>query len=218
MTPAAPDNEMPLSALPLVAILRGVSTEQVVKVATVLHQAGIRAIEVPLNSPDPFASIAALSAAQLPNLLVGAGTVLNEGDVRRTHQAGGRLVVSPNCNPNVIRTAVQLAMRCMPGVATATEVFTAIDAGARDLKLFPAVTLGPGHLQALTAVLPVGVKVFPVGGVALGDIPQWLRAGAAGFGFGSELFRPNYSLEEIGQRARDLVQVFLSARTALQQQ
>lgn len=196
----------------LVAILRGVTPERVVEVGDVLYAAGFRLIEVPLNSPDPFASIAALAGCNRPDWVVGAGTVLNVADVQRTQAAGGRLVVAPNCDPEVIRCAVQLGMQVMPGFATATEAFQAIAAGARDLKLFPACTYGPRHLQALRAVLPQSVRVFPVGGVGTGEIAGWLAAGAAGFGLGSELFRPEYKLAEIGQRAADLVRAVREAR------
>jgi 2-dehydro-3-deoxyphosphogalactonate aldolase len=196
----------------LVAILRGVVPERIVKVGDVLYAAGFRIIEVPLNSPDPFASIAALAACNRPDWTVGAGTVLTVADVQRTQAAGGRLVVAPNCDPEVIRSAVQLGMQVMPGFATATEAFQAIQAGARDLKLFPACTYGPRHLQALRAVLPTSVRVFPVGGIGVGDIAAWLTAGAAGFGLGSELFRPEYELEEIAQRAADLVRAVREVR------
>jgi 2-dehydro-3-deoxyphosphogalactonate aldolase len=196
----------------LVAILRGVVPERVVGIGDVLYAAGFRMIEVPLNSPDPFASIAALAACNRPDWIVGAGTVLTVADVQRTQAAGGRLVVAPNCDPEVIRSAVQLGMRVMPGFATATEAFQAIQAGARDLKLFPASTYGPRHLQALRAVLPTSVRVFPVGGVGVADIAAWLTAGASGFGLGSELFRPEYELEEIAQRAADLVRAVSEAR------
>ncbi|MDB6009276.1 MAG: 2-dehydro-3-deoxy-6-phosphogalactonate aldolase [Gammaproteobacteria bacterium] len=196
----------------LVAILRGVVPERVVGIGDVLYAAGFRMIEVPLNSPDPFASIAALAACNRPDWIVGAGTVLTVADVQRTQAAGGRLVVAPNCDPEVIRSAVQLGMRVMPGFATATEAFQAIQAGAQDLKLFPACTYGPRHLQALRAVLPTSVRVFPVGGVGVADIAAWLTAGASGFGLGSELFRPEYELEEIAQRAADLVRAVSEAR------
>jgi 2-dehydro-3-deoxyphosphogalactonate aldolase len=199
----------------LVAILRGVVPERVVEIGDVLYAAGIRTIEVPLNSPDPFASIAKLAACGRPDWTVGAGTVLNVDDVRRTHEAGGRLVVSPNCDADVIRCALQLGMQPMPGIATATEAFDAIHAGAQQLKLFPAVTYGPRHLEALRAVLPSDVSVYPVGGIGAQDIPRWLSAGAAGFGFGSELFRPDYSAADIERRAGDLVQALREARAQL---
>jgi 2-dehydro-3-deoxyphosphogalactonate aldolase len=196
----------------LVAILRGVQPARVVEIAGVLRAAGIRIIEVPLNSPEPFESVAALVAAHGSDCLIGAGTVLDMDAVRRTHAAGGRLIVAPNCDPEVIRGAVQMGMQVMPGIATATEAFSAIRAGATQLKLFPAATYGPRHLQALRAVLPAGVRVFPVGGIGAAEVPAWLSAGAAGFGFGSELFRPEYDLPEIERRARQLVQAVRAAR------
>jgi 2-dehydro-3-deoxyphosphogalactonate aldolase len=196
----------------LVAILRGIQPARVVEIAAVLRAEGIRIIEVPLNSPDPFASIAALVAAHGSDCLIGAGTVLDMDAVRRTHAAGGRLIVAPNCDPEVIRGAVQMGMQVMPGIATATEAFSAIRAGATQLKLFPAASYGPRHLQALRAVLPAGVRVFPVGGIGAAEVPAWLSAGAAGFGFGSELFRPEYDLPEIERRARQLVQALRAAR------
>jgi len=197
----------------LVAILRGVTPERVMEIGDALYAAGFRMIEVPLNSPDPFASIAALAGRNRPDWVIGAGTVLNVADVRRTQAAGGRLVVAPNSDPEVIRSAVQLGMRVMPGFATATEAFAAIQAGAQDLKLFPASTYGPRHLQSLRAVLPSSVRVFPVGGVGVSDIAAWLAAGAAGFGLGSELFRPEFGLQEISQRAADLVRAVHEVRT-----
>jgi 2-dehydro-3-deoxyphosphogalactonate aldolase len=201
------------AALPVVAILRGVRPTQVIEVADVLWRAGIRTMEVPLNSPEPFQSIAALSAARGADCLIGAGTVLDLQAVRSTHAAGGRLIVTPNCDVEVIRGALQLGMTVMPGIATATEAFAAIKAGATGLKLFPAATYGPRHLQALRAVLPSRVGVWPVGGVGADDIPAWLAAGAAGFGFGSELFRPEYELSEIEKRAHRLVQALRAARS-----
>jgi 2-dehydro-3-deoxyphosphogalactonate aldolase len=200
----------------LVAILRGVTAERVIEVAQVLYSAGFRRIEVPLNSPDPFASIAVLSSRMHPDCVVGAGTVLDAADVRRTQAAGGRLVVAPNFDPAVIGEAVRLSLQVLPGIATATEAFGAIRAGATQLKLFPAASYGPRHLQALRTVLPKGIGVLPVGGVAADQIFDWLTAGAAGFGFGSELFRPEYSLGDIEQRAQRLMQAFREARRRLE--
>lgn len=202
--------------IPLVAILRGVIPAQVVEVANVLYDAGIRTIEVPLNSPDPFTSIAALAACKRSDWVIGAGTVLTADDVRRTKEAGGCLIVAPNSDPNVIRRALELDLKVLPGFATPTEAFAAVQAGAKQLKLFPATSYGPPHLQALLAVLPRDVKVFPVGGIGASNVAEWLAAGAAGFGFGSDLFRPEFDAAEIGRRAVRLVQAVREARRASQ--
>ena len=193
----------PLPAL--IAILRGLPPEHTVDVAQILFRAGIRAIEVPLNSPDPLKSIAALSAQLGETCLLGAGTVLDPDDVARIHAAGGRLIVSPNTDAAVIARAAERGMVAMPGFATATEAFAAIGAGATHLKLFPAVTYGPGHLKALKSVLPQSVAVYAVGGIGADDVDVWVKAGASGFGFGSELYRPQYTLGEIAERAQRLV-------------
>jgi 2-dehydro-3-deoxyphosphogalactonate aldolase len=201
----------PVAAHALVAILRGVQPKRVIAIAEVLYEAGIRIIEVPLNSPDPYASIAALAASRRHDCLIGAGSVLSMEQLRHTHEVGARLVVAPNCDAELIAGALGLGMQVMPGFATATEAFAAMRAGARLLKLFPAVSYGPRHLKALRAVLPEDVHVYPVGGIGVPDIASWLAVGAAGFGFGSELFRPEYSLAEIAQRAQLLVTVFRQA-------
>jgi 2-dehydro-3-deoxyphosphogalactonate aldolase len=200
----------------LVAILRGVVPQRVIAVASVLYEAGIRIIEIPLNSPDPFASISALAGSKLPECLVGAGTVLNADDVRRTQAAGAGLIVSPNFNAEVIAAGTRLNMQVLPGVATATEAFAAVSSGAVHLKLFPATSYGPKHLQALRTVLPKNVRLFPVGGVAGEHIYDWLSAGASGFGFGSELFRPEFSLQEISSRAQLLVRAMREARQRIE--
>jgi 2-dehydro-3-deoxyphosphogalactonate aldolase len=205
-------NESTVGELPLVGILRGVQPARVVATAGVVCAAGIRIIEVPLNSPDPFASIAALASAHGADCLIGAGTVLDLDAVKNTYAAGGRLVVAPNCEPEVIRGALDRGMQVLPGIATATEAFSAIRAGATKLKLFPAATYGTRHLQALRAVLPAGVGVWPVGGVGAADIAGWVAAGAAGFGFGSELFRPEYEVAEVGRRASELAQAWRATR------
>jgi 2-dehydro-3-deoxyphosphogalactonate aldolase len=206
-------SELPPTPHALVGILRGVTPEKVVKVAKILYDAGFRTIEVPLNSPHPFASISALAGALPSDCLMGAGTVLTGQDVHRTHAAGGRLIVAPNCDEHVIREAIKLDMRVMPGIATATEAFSAARAGATQLKLFPASSNGPQHLRALRTVLPKEIQIFPVGGVTAEQIPAWLAAGAAGFGFGSELFRPEYSLDEIKHRAQLLMRTYLDSST-----
>lgn len=196
----------------IVAILRGVRPERVVRVAERCYRHGIRAIEVPLNSPEPLDSIARLAGAALPGCAIGAGTVLGIDDVNRARDAGAQFIVSPNVDAAVIRAALGSGMAALPGFATATEAFAAIAAGATRLKLFPAASYGPGHLKALRAVLPPAVRVFPVGGVAAADCARWLAAGAAGFGFGSELFRPD---DDDAQLDRRIGEVMHAYRTAL---
>jgi 2-dehydro-3-deoxyphosphogalactonate aldolase len=205
-------SEIFAGGVPIVAILRGVAPSNCIQVAEVIHRAGIRVIEVPLNSPDPFTSIRALSGRFGSECVVGGGTVLTVEDVNRTREAGGTLVVAPNCDPDVIRRAVQLQLNVMPGFATPTEAFTAIHAGAADLKLFPAATYGPQHVKALRAVLPKNVRVIAVGGIGAPDVAAWLAAGTSGFGFGSELFRPDFTVAEVEQRARALVDALNEAQ------
>ena len=203
------------SGITLIAILRGVVPDRVVEVATVLYGAGIRTIEVPLNSPDPYRSIAALAAACPADCLVGAGTVLSVDQVGLVHAAGGRFAVAPNCDPAVIAGAVRLGLQVIPGFATATEAFVALRSGATHLKLFPAVSYSPPHLGALRSVLPAEARVYPVGGIGATNMVPWMAMGAAGFGFGSELFRPEFSVAEIERRALDLVRTYAQARVEL---
>jgi 2-dehydro-3-deoxyphosphogalactonate aldolase len=193
-----------MSTVELVAILRGLTPERAPEVGAALVGCGFRTIEVPLNSPEPFHSIELL-ANKHPDCIVGAGTVLTPGEVDRVHAAGGRLVVAPNCDGDVIRHALALGMRMLPGIATATEAFAAVRHGATELKLFPASSYGAAHLKALKSVLPKHVKVYPVGGIGSKDIAEWLASGADGFGFGGELFKPAYTLAELTKRAQDLV-------------
>jgi 2-dehydro-3-deoxyphosphogalactonate aldolase len=197
-------------SIELVGILRGLTPERALATGKAVVDAGFRSIEVPLNSPLPFDSIHLLAAAHR-DCLVGAGTVLTPAEVDRVHEAGGRLVVAPNCDAAVIRRALDRNMRVMPGVGTASEAFAAVAAGATELKLFPAATYGSGHLRALKSVLPKHVKIYPVGGIGSRDIAEWLVSGADGFGFGSELFRPAYTLAELSERARDLVETLRRA-------
>jgi len=200
-----------LADLPLVAILRGVTPDRIEGVAAALFEAGIRAIEVPLNSPEPFKSIEILAKAYGERCLTGAGTVLDPDDVDRLADAGGRLLVTPNTNPAVISRGVAKEMVVMPGFYTPSEAFAAIAAGARMLKLFPAATAGTAHLKALLAVLPKEVPVYAVGGVGAGNMKEWRWAGAAGFGMGTDLFKPDYTDEDIAARARQSVAAFRAA-------
>jgi 2-dehydro-3-deoxyphosphogalactonate aldolase len=200
-----------LDELPVVAILRGIAPDDVTAVGEVLHDAGIRVIEVPLNSPDPYRSIERLSRTFGDRCLCGAGTVLSAEEARRAHDAGARLIVSPNTDTAVIARTVALGMMPMPGFATATEAFAAIGAGASRLKLFPASTYGATHAKALGAVLPADTRLYAVGGIGAGQVSEWMKAGVAGFGFGSELFRPGYPIDEIARRARGIVSAVQSA-------
>jgi 2-dehydro-3-deoxyphosphogalactonate aldolase len=193
-----------LAETPLVAILRGVRSQEILEVAEALYEAGVRVLEVPLNSPDPLDAIARLKLFDR-KLAYGAGTVLKPAAVDAVVQAGGRVIVSPNTDAAVVRRAVELGATPMPGFASATEAFVALDAGARYLKLFPASTYGPDHLKALKAVLPSDAVVQPVGGVKPQDMERWWAAGARGFGLGSELYRPGFTPEQVHERALSAV-------------
>jgi 2-dehydro-3-deoxyphosphogalactonate aldolase len=194
-----------LARSPFVAILRGVRPEEVVPIAKAIVDAGWCVIEVPLNSPAPFASIARLSEALAADILVGAGTVRTPAEVDRVAEAGGRLIVMPHADVAVIAHAARRGLMVLPGVYTATEAFAAIDAGADALKLFPAEIGGPALLKALRAVLPNEMPVLPVGGVAPDTVAAWRAAGAAGFGVGSALYRPGDDAATVGGRARGFV-------------
>ena len=190
-----------LQQLPLIAILRGITPAEALPVGQALVDAGWALIEVPLNSPQPFESIAALAAA-FPQALVGAGTVLDVQQVRAVAAAGGRLVVSPNTDLAVIAEAGRLALACLPGVATPTEAFAALAAGAQGLKLFPAELLSPAVLGALRAVLPAGTLMLPVGGITPENMAGWRAAGAAGFGIGSALYKPGMAAADVARQAQ----------------
>ncbi len=192
---------MQADAVPIIAVLRGVTPTQCAAVGDALYRAGIRTIEVPLNSPDAFTSISTLRSHLAAECVVGAGTVLSVTDLQRVHEAGGQLIVAPNVDTEVIRCALELGLEVLPGFATPTEAFQAIHAGATRLKLFPASTYGPQHLRALRAVLPRNVQVFPVGGVDASQIGSWLSVGANGFGFGSEVFKPSFDVRTIESKA-----------------
>ena len=196
-----PDLHTALSALPLIAILRGLTPEEAPGAGAVLIEAGYKVIEVPLNSPRPMESIAQLAGAFGDQALIGAGTVIDAGDVPRIKQAGGKLVVAPNYDPEVVRAAKDLGMYAVPGVATPSEAFSAIKCGADALKLFPAEMLGPKVLKAMRAVLPPDLCLIPVGGVNPDNMIDFWRAGAAAFGIGSDLYKAGRGLHELKQRA-----------------
>lgn len=193
-----------LTNIPLVAILRGLTPAEALPVGQALVDTGWSLIEVPLNSPQPLDSIAAMASA-FPDALIGAGTVLNIKDVQNVHAAGGQLIVSPNFNPAVVQEAVQLGMVCLPGVMTASEAFAALEAGATGIKLFPGEMVTPAVVKALRAVLPGDTLVFPVGGITADNMQAYLAAGANGFGIGSALYKPGTSAAAVSQNAHDFI-------------
>ncbi|MEY2114002.1 2-dehydro-3-deoxy-6-phosphogalactonate aldolase [Rhodanobacter sp. FW106-PBR-R2A-1-13] len=197
-----------LDPLPLVAILRGLHPDEAVDVGDALVGAGFRILEVPLNSPQPLESICRLAARFGDECLVGAGTVLDPASVRGIADAGGRIVVMPHADMAVIRAAKQAGLYCVPGVATPTEAFAALAAGADALKLFPAEQASPAVLKAWRAVLPPGAAVLPVGGVTPDTMGPWLAAGAAGFGIGSSLYAPGRAADDVGARALAFAQAW----------
>jgi 2-dehydro-3-deoxyphosphogalactonate aldolase len=190
-----------LAGLPLIAILRGVEPGEAVAIGRVLIEAGFRALEVPLNSPQPLQSIAALAAAFGAHALIGAGTVLDPADVERVAAAGGRLIVMPHADHAVIRAAKARGLLCMPGVATPTEAFGALAAGADALKMFPAEALPPAVVKAWRAVLPKQVWLLPVGGITPERMAPYLAAGGDGFGLGSALYQRGRTTGETAARA-----------------
>jgi 2-dehydro-3-deoxyphosphogalactonate aldolase len=199
------DFDAAFARCPLIAILRGVRPGEVVAVGEVLFDAGFRVIEVPLNSPEPLESIARLATAFAGRAVIGAGTVLRAADVAAVRTAGGTMIVSPNTNVEVIAATKKSGLVSLPGIATPSEAFAALEAGATALKLFPAEGASPAVLKAIRAVLPAAVRVLPVGGITPGNMAPWLDAGAAGFGIGSALYSPGIAVDEIARRARTFV-------------
>ncbi len=184
-----------LKTLPLVAILRGITPGEALAIGEKIVAAGFKVLEVPLNSPEPFESIKLMAGAFGKDAIVGAGTVLKVEDVDRLSEVGGQICISPNTNPAVIKRAKELGLISFPAFFTATEAFTAIDAGADALKLFPAELAGVKGLKALKAILPKNMPVFPVGGVEPGNMKEYLDVGAAGFGIGSSVYKPGDTAE-----------------------
>lgn len=194
-----------LAPMPLVAILRGIRPKAAADVAIALVETGFVCLEVPLNSPEPLSSIKAMKDAVGTRALVGAGTVLDVGDVERVRDAGGEIIISPNCDPSVIAATKALGMISMPAFFTPSEAFNALQAGADALKLFPAEAASPATLKALRAVLPKNTAVFVVGGVTPDSMTSWREAGAFGFGIGSSLFTPDRDTDDVSRRARAFV-------------
>jgi 2-dehydro-3-deoxyphosphogalactonate aldolase len=214
-SPHLPRLNAAFAALPLVAILRGLTPEEAEPVATVLYEAGFRLIEVPLNSPRPFDSIKAIRRLLPQDALVGAGTVLAAADVGRLADLGAELVVMPHADTVVISAAAQAGLLCTPGIATPTEAFAALSAGAAALKIFPAEMVGPAVVKAMRAVLPAGTRLLPVGGITPETMAPFLEAGVAGFGLGSALFKPGMAVGDVAARARRFAEAWQAQRAPL---
>jgi len=203
-----------LRPLPLVAVLRGITPDEIEAIGEALVDNGFRILEVPLNSPDPFESIARLARRFGDRCLTGAGTVLKVGEVSRVAAAGGTLIVMPHGDVAIVREAKRLGLACLPGVSTPTEAFAALNAGADGLKMFPAEQLSPAVLKAWRAVLPREVLVFPVGGIRPDNMAQYWAVGADGFGTGSNLYTPGTPTDKVRTGAASYASAFaaLSAR------
>jgi 2-dehydro-3-deoxyphosphogalactonate aldolase len=197
--------------MPLVAILRGLAPADAPGIGAALFDAGFRLLEVPLNRPGALEAIRILAAMAPHDALVGGGTMLSVDHVDDVYAAGGRLLVAPNCDTAVIRRGVELGMLCAPGVATPTEAFAALDAGAHALKIFPAEMVGMAGLKAIRTVLPPDTPLWPVGGVTPDSMAAWVRAGATGFGIGGALFQPGAAPDDIARRAREFVTAWSNA-------
>lgn len=195
----------------LIAILRGITPPEAAEIGLALVEAGISAIEVPLNSPDPFGSIRAMKDAVGARASIGAGTVLTVENVAQVKEAGGELVVSPDMNPEVIAATKAAGMASYPGVMTPTECFAALRAGADGLKLFPASLIGPGGLKAMRAVLPSDAKTYAVGGAGPSNFAEWLAVGATGFGLGTALYAPGMSVADVSRHAQEIVAAYDAA-------
>jgi 2-dehydro-3-deoxyphosphogalactonate aldolase len=195
-----------LTQLPLVAILRGIKSDEVETIALTLYEQGFRLIEIPMNSPDALNSVAKLAKCLPQDALIGAGTVLQKATVAQLKDAGAGLVVMPHIDVDIIRAAVAAGLVCIPGAATPSEIFTGLNAGASAIKLFPAELVHPAIVKAMRAVLSPAVKLLPVGGITPDNMSHYLQAGASGFGLGSALYTPGMTAHTVTQRARAFIQ------------
>ena len=193
---------------PLVAILRGVRPQETADIVGALINSGMTAIEIPLNSPDPFRSIAMAVKKAPADTLIGAGTVLTPEHVEQLHDVGGRLMVSPNVDPDVIASAWDRGMVTMPGVFTATEALLAAKAGASALKFFPAGVLGASGITAIRAVLPAGLMIAAVGGISDKNFVEYTKAGIHAFGLGTSLYKPGMTATEVAERAKATISAY----------
>ncbi|EKV28587.1 2-dehydro-3-deoxyphosphogalactonate aldolase [Caenispirillum salinarum AK4] len=198
--------------MPLVAVLRHITTDEIIPVADALVDAGFRFLEVPLNSPDAFTSIGKLAKHCPPHVLTGAGTVLEPSQVRRLADTGAKLMVTPNTDADVIDAAVSAGLYPLIGCLTPTEALQAVRRGARGLKIFPASRMGPDYLKDIRAVLPQGTRLLPVGGIGLETMEAFHRTGADGFGYGTNLYKPGRPAADVGETARALVTEFRRLR------
>jgi 2-dehydro-3-deoxyphosphogalactonate aldolase len=199
------DDLLAAGAPPIAAILRGLSPGEALPVAAALIDAGIRIIEVPANSPEPFESIERIAREYDGIAAIGGGTIVSRELVDGLARSGGSLMVTPNSDPEIIAHALALGLEPLPGFMTPTEAFRAVAAGARRLKLFPAASVGPTHLRAIRDVLPADVAIWAVGGTGADTLATWLQGGAQGIGVGGSLYRPGMRADEVGARARMLV-------------
>jgi len=197
-----------MNSRPLIGILRGIQPSEAVQVAEALIDSGIRRIEVPLNSPQPLDSISRMIEAFSESALFGAGTVLTTKDVKLVAETGAKMIVSPNCNADVILETKQQGLLSYPGVLTPSECFNALAAGADGLKIFPASVIGVDGVKAVKAVLPANIPIFVVGGASADNFHEWISAGASGFGIGTALYQPGRSAKEVAAIARDMVAAY----------
>ncbi|ARP85029.1 2-dehydro-3-deoxy-6-phosphogalactonate aldolase [Bordetella genomosp. 9] len=211
MSPTAPPLRTAMAECGLIAILRGIKPDEAQAIGAALYGAGFRIIEVPLNSPEPLVSIRTLRDSLPADCLVGAGTVLDPVACTDIVKAGGEIVVMPHGDPHVIRAAKTAGLACCPGVATPTEAFAALAAGADVLKMFPAEQLGPAVLKAWRAVIPKDVPLVPVGGITPERIAEYAQAGATGFGLGSALYKPGLTAPDVAERAQAFVKAWRAA-------